>query len=95
MIRCYFREAKGAIIVFDQTMPRSFDSVLKWKMDLDENFKEQSIPVIILQNKCDMTRHPAILEHSDMVKWTEDHGIPPLPNVNQTLMLKVRHHRLR
>jgi GTPase SAR1 family protein len=35
LTRNYYREASGAIIVFDQTSPRSFLKILDWKNDLD------------------------------------------------------------
>lgn len=35
MTRVYYREAVGALVVFDVTRASTFDAVLKWKDDLD------------------------------------------------------------
>lgn len=35
MTRVYYREAVGALIVFDVTRPKTFDAVAKWKKDID------------------------------------------------------------
>lgn len=35
MTRVYYREAAGALVVFDVTRASTFDAVLKWKDDLD------------------------------------------------------------
>lgn len=54
MTRVYYKEAVGAFIVFDVTRSHTFDSVAKWKADLD--FKVQlsdgsPIPCVLLANK--------------------------------------------
>lgn len=35
MTRVYYKEAVGAMMVFDVTRSSTFDAVLKWKDDLD------------------------------------------------------------
>lgn len=35
MTRVYYREAVGALVVFDMTRLSTFQAVLKWKSDLD------------------------------------------------------------
>ena len=35
MTKVYYREAVGAIVVFDVTKPSTFEAVNKWKTDLD------------------------------------------------------------
>jgi len=35
MTRVYYREAVGALVVFDVTRASTFDAVLKWKDDLN------------------------------------------------------------
>ena len=35
MTRVYYREAVGALVVFDVTRASTFNGVLKWKDDLD------------------------------------------------------------
>ena len=38
MTRVYYKEAVGAFIVFDVTRSSTFESVAKWKQDLDVLF---------------------------------------------------------
>ncbi|KAH7828348.1 Rab32A3 [Monocercomonoides exilis] len=59
MTRVYYREAVGALIVFDLTRPATLDTVKKWKADIDAKVRlqddhESPIPVVLLANKCDM-----------------------------------------
>jgi len=57
MTRVYYKEAVGAIIVFDVTRSTTFDNVTKWKTDLDSKITlpdtDEPIPVILLANKID------------------------------------------
>ena len=39
MTRVYYREAVGALLVFDVTRASTFDAVLKWKDDLDSKVR--------------------------------------------------------
>ena len=54
---CYYRNADGALIVFDITRPETLSSVLVWKSNL-ENFAvtpgEEQLPCVLLANKVKM-----------------------------------------
>lgn len=39
MTRVYYREAVGALVVFDMTRISTFQAVLKWKGDLDSKVR--------------------------------------------------------
>lgn len=59
MTRVYYGSACGAIVVFDMNNVSTFDTVKKWKDDIDSKVTvkgtdDQSIPVILLANKCDL-----------------------------------------
>jgi len=57
MTRVYYKEAVGAIIVFDITNKRSFQAVTKWKNDLDKKVRLQNddpVPALLIANKCDL-----------------------------------------
>lgn len=41
MTRVYYREAVGALVVFDVTRASTFDAVLKWKDDLDSKVRRE------------------------------------------------------
>ncbi len=59
MTRVYYREAVGALIVFDVTRASTFDAVLKWKDDLDIKVtlsNGKPVPAVLLANKSDQSR---------------------------------------
>ncbi|XP_067853178.1 ras-related protein Rab-38-like [Heptranchias perlo] len=59
MTRVYYREAVGALIVFDVSRASTFEAVSKWKNDLDTKVRLQNgkpVPAILLANKCDQTK---------------------------------------
>lgn len=41
MTRVYYREAVGALVVFDMTRLSTFQAVLKWKGDLDSKVRRR------------------------------------------------------
>ncbi|XP_068443511.1 ras-related protein Rab-38 isoform X2 [Clinocottus analis] len=56
MTRVYYREAVGALVVFDMTRLSTFQAVLKWKGDLDSKVALNNgtpVPAVLLANKCD------------------------------------------
>lgn len=40
MTRVYYKEAVGALVVFDMTRISTYQAVLKWKGDLDSKVKQ-------------------------------------------------------
>lgn len=59
MTRVYYREAVGALIVFDVTRASTFEAVPKWKDDLDAKvtlINGKPVPAVLLANKCDQSR---------------------------------------
>lgn len=59
MTRVYYREAVGALIVFDVTRASTFDAVQKWKDDLDIKVtlsNGKPVPAVLLANKSDQSR---------------------------------------
>lgn len=56
MTRVYYKDTIGAILVFDINRPDTFDSIVKWKQDLDEKVtlpEGSPLPCILLANKYD------------------------------------------
>lgn len=63
MTRVYYKEAVGAIIVFDVTRTATFEAVLKWKNDLDNKVQmpdQSPVPTILLANKVCVLNHELI-----------------------------------
>ncbi|XP_062309616.1 ras-related protein Rab-38 [Osmerus eperlanus] len=61
MTRVYYREALGALVVFDVTRASTFDAVLKWKDDLDSKVTlthGRPVPAVLLANKSDQVFTP-------------------------------------
>jgi len=74
MTRVYYKEAVGAMIVYDVTREKTFQAVTKWKCDIDENLAVDgvSIPVVLLANKCDLLPEP--IDKEMMNKFCKDNG---------------------
>mmetsp|Transcript_7415 Transcript_7415/g.10271 ORF Transcript_7415/g.10271 Transcript_7415/m.10271 type:complete len:208 (+) Transcript_7415:64-687(+) len=70
MTRVYYKEAVGAMIVFDVTREKTFQAVVKWKADIDDNL--QNIPVVLLANKCDLAEKP--LDRQMMDAFCKEHN---------------------
>eukprot|EP00035_Acanthoeca_spectabilis_P000350 m.72746 g.72746 ORF g.72746 m.72746 type:complete len:447 (-) comp10152_c0_seq1:23-1363(-) len=59
MTHVYYKEAVGAVIAFDSTRPATFESVLKWKTDIDDKIAlpdDSPIPVLLLATKADLVQ---------------------------------------
>mgnify|MGYP001249702443 CR=1 FL=1 len=56
MTRVYYKEAVGAILVYDLTRRDTFAAIEKWKTDLDSKVvlpDGRNIPCVLIGNKCD------------------------------------------
>jgi len=78
MTRVYYKEAKGALVVFDVTDLKSFEAVQKWKNDIDAKVllpDESPIPVVLLANKSDMPdRDPSLRNKAKMNDFVKENG---------------------
>ncbi|KAA6384832.1 MAG: putative lightoid family protein [Streblomastix strix] len=78
LTKIYYREALGALIVFDLTNEVSFNSVKLWKLGIDLNVhlpdaNETPIPVILLANKCDLIQNA--IESQQLDSFCRENGI--------------------
>jgi len=77
LTRMYYKEARGAFVVFDVTKERSLlEGAVKWKADIDKKVflpNGQPIPVILLANKCDLLQG-AKYQNVDLDKFCKEHG---------------------
>lgn len=77
MTRVYYREAVGALVVFDMTRLSTFQAVLKWKGDLDSKValsNGRSVPAVLLANKCDQRRHGLCPKLPKLENFSREYG---------------------
>jgi len=79
MTRVYYKEAVGAIVVFDVTRPTTLESVRKWKNDIDTKVSMPDtgdlIPTVLLANKIDLVNDSnALLDPLKMDEFCQENG---------------------
>eukprot|EP01120_Amphizonella_sp_Union-15-10_P017212 TRINITY_DN94_c0_g1_i1.p1 TRINITY_DN94_c0_g1~~TRINITY_DN94_c0_g1_i1.p1 ORF type:complete len:220 (-),score=51.66 TRINITY_DN94_c0_g1_i1:132-791(-) len=78
MTRVYYKEAVGAMVVFDVTRVSTFEAVQKWKSDIDIKVAipgtDKPIPVVLLANKIDLAKDGFTKNKEQMDKFCEEHG---------------------
>ncbi|XP_063773952.1 ras-related protein Rab-32 [Pseudophryne corroboree] len=77
MTRVYYKEAVGAMVVFDVTRGSTFEAITKWKSDLDSKVYLPSggpIPAILLANKCDQKKENNLQSPSQMDHFCKENG---------------------
>lgn len=100
MTRVYYKDAVGAFLVFDVNRAKTFDSVLRWKADLDQKVSlsdGSNIPCILLANKCDLVQRTEKDEEM-LKKFAQQNGFigclytSPKDNINieQAAKLLIR-----
>jgi|EP01046_Picozoa_sp_COSAG06_P048388 Ras-related protein Rab-32 len=68
----YYKEAVGAIVVYDVNRAPTFEAVKKWKNDIDNKVMIPTgmIPTILLANKCDLLKDP--VDKAELMKFCAD-----------------------
>ncbi|TNN35887.1 Ras-related protein Rab-32 [Liparis tanakae] len=77
MTRVYYREAVGALVVFDMTRLSTFQAVLKWKGDLDSKVALDNgtpVPAVLLANKCDQRSQGLCPKLPKLESFSRQHG---------------------
>ncbi|CAL8241398.1 unnamed protein product [Merluccius merluccius] len=77
MTRVYYREAVGALVVFDMTRLSTFQAVIRWKGDLDSKValgNGRPVPAVLLANKCDQRGQGLCSKLPKLESFSKEHG---------------------
>ena len=74
IVRSYFRQLSGMVLMFDLTLKSSFDNLEKWLEKIDfENYCDHKHSILLLGNKKDINNR--ITFNSDINKFIESRDI--------------------
>lgn len=76
MTRVYFKDAIGAIIVYDVTRNMTFQATEKWKDDIDRKvtYNDKPIPIVLIANKIDLLNNENPIPKEQLDKFCEEKG---------------------
>eukprot|EP01103_Thecamoeba_quadrilineata_P004729 TRINITY_DN1453_c0_g1_i1.p1 TRINITY_DN1453_c0_g1~~TRINITY_DN1453_c0_g1_i1.p1 ORF type:complete len:139 (+),score=22.51 TRINITY_DN1453_c0_g1_i1:190-606(+) len=78
MTHAYYKEASGALVVYDINRPVTFDAVQKWKTDIDSKLTlspdDRPIPAVLLANKVDVANESSKKPPDVMEKYCQEQG---------------------
>lgn len=67
----FYTKAKGALLVFDLTVPKSLDNLHSWIIDIQDITAE--IPFVLIGNKLDLTELRAVSQQ-EIARFMEDNA---------------------
>eukprot|EP01121_Diplochlamys_sp_Union-15-3_P009675 TRINITY_DN2641_c0_g1_i4.p1 TRINITY_DN2641_c0_g1~~TRINITY_DN2641_c0_g1_i4.p1 ORF type:complete len:210 (+),score=34.16 TRINITY_DN2641_c0_g1_i4:65-694(+) len=77
MTRIYYKDAAGAIIVFDLQRKQTWEDVRKWRKDIDDKLvSDEPIPILLVGNKYDAVRDspPEWLNEEEIENYCKENG---------------------
>lgn len=76
--RVYYKDAKGALLLYDVTRQDTFRNVLIWKKEIDDKVKlpdGSELPVLLVGNKCDLDDRRQVDNDAErMNEFVQEHG---------------------
>lgn len=90
MTRVYYKDAEGALLIYDVKREKTFESVMRWKTDIDTKVSlsdGSNIPCLLLANKCDLVQ-PNEMEEERLKEFAKQNGFigflytSPKDNIN-------------
>ncbi|TSN12251.1 Ras-related protein Rab-38 [Bagarius yarrelli] len=102
LTRVYYREAVGALVVFDMTRASTFQAVLNWKGDLDAKValcNGHPVPAVLLANKCDQQKRGLCAKLPKLESFSKEQGFlgwyetsaKDNTNIDKAIMCLVQH----
>ena len=73
--RVYYKDALGAMLVYDMSRPSTFDTIPKWKKEIDAKVilpDGKPLPVILCANKCDI--ETAKVDKEELDTFCQENG---------------------
>ena len=81
MTRAYYKGTMGAIVVFDHSNAKTYQAAVdRWKRDLDDKCSlpgNRSVPAILVANKVDLKRDPALPDDLEISRTVQERGFVP------------------
>lgn len=72
--KSFYKQAMGAILVFDLTSKHSFEGLGQWYKSLEEN-APLGISMVLMGNKCDLVKERTV-QHDEIIEFIKDKNLP-------------------
>ena len=76
--RVYYKDAKGALLLYDITRKDSYDNTLLWKKEIDEKVRlpdGSRLPVLLVGNKSDLEERRQVPDDKDQLnEFVQENG---------------------
>jgi len=76
IVRNYYRDCVGVIIIYDKTKPNTFHDIQKWYEDLlkNTNIPQELLSIVIVGNKIDLTEEIKVGQ-ANIIDYIDTHNI--------------------
>ena len=77
IVRVYYAKSQGVFVVYDLNDRKSFDSVLRWKKEIDDKVRLPNgdpVPCVLIGNKCDVCTKTLSKVQGEIDQFCNEHG---------------------
>ncbi|KRX03316.1 P-loop containing nucleoside triphosphate hydrolase [Pseudocohnilembus persalinus] len=75
MAPLYYRDADAAILVYDQTEAKTFDSINFWLQELDNKVKNEGLILGLAGNKCDKPEEEKLVSRQQAEQFAKNNNL--------------------